>query len=291
MGTENRSVGRSTNAIRRSLFTDCVSPSIIGAVSPTSEGVINVFLKRDDFNFVEQKLNLYDFVSLQRYYFNAEPRFFDNGTYISPIGFNSTSVTRPLLSRGIDTGDEVVLIRPDVEDDSRALEAITDVERLLQEIEPDVSVSTERIPHTDFERAILQCSDIIRAAGEQRIVTLGGGARDVLLPFVMATITHVRLIDTALFFSDVDGTVREWELPRLTSTLGETTQSTLTALNREGGSSSIPTLTEVTGFSKSTVTRHVNQLTDERLVEVWSEGKTKHARITLTGRLLLRDAS
>jgi len=78
MGTENRSVGRSTNSIRRSLFTDCVSPSIIGAVSPTSEGVINVFLKRDDFNFVEQKLNLYDFVSLQRYYFNAEPRFFDN---------------------------------------------------------------------------------------------------------------------------------------------------------------------------------------------------------------------
>jgi CRISPR-associated protein Csa3 len=212
-------------------------------------------------------------------------------TYISPIGFNSTSVTRPLLSRGIDTGDEVVLIRPDVEDDSRALEAITDVKRLLQEIEPDVSVSTERIPHTDFERAILQCSDIIRAAGEQRIVTLGGGARDVLLPFVMAAITHVRLIDTALFFSDVDGTVREWELPRLTSTLRETTQSTLTALNREGGSSSIPTLTEVTGLSKSTVTRHVNQLTDERLVEVWSEGKTKHARITLTGRLLLRDAS
>lgn len=212
-------------------------------------------------------------------------------TYISPIGFNSTSVTRPLLSRGIGTGDEVILIRPNVEDDSRATEAVTDVERLLQEIEPDVSILTERLSHTDFERAILECSDLICAAEGERIITLGGGARDVLLPFAMAAITHTRLIDTALFFSDIDGTVREWQLPRLTATLRETTRSTLAALNGEGGSLSIPTLTDITGSSKSTVTRHINQLTDEGLVEVWSEGKTKHARITLTGRLLLRDTT
>jgi CRISPR-associated protein Csa3 len=116
---------------------------------------------------------------------------------------------------------------------------------------------------------------------------LGGGARDILLPFAVAAIAHVRLLDSALFFSDIDGTVREWELPRLTATLQDTTRSTLGALDEEGGEASIPTLTEVTGSSKSTVTRHVNQLTDEGLVETWSKGKTKHARITLTGRLLL----
>lgn len=213
-------------------------------------------------------------------------------TYISPIGFNSTSVTRPLLSRGVDTGDTVVLIRPDVDDDSRATEAIADVERLLQEIEPDVSVRTERLPHTEFERAILRCSDIIRAADGERIVTLGGGARDVLLPFAIAAINHVRLIDAALFFSDIDGTVQEWQLPRLTATLRETTRETLAALEKEkDGVASIPTLTEVTGKSKSTVTRHVKQLTDEGLLEVWSEGKTKHARVTITGRLLLRNTT
>lgn len=211
-------------------------------------------------------------------------------TYISPIGYNSTSVTRPLLSRGIDTGDAVVLIRPDIDDDSRAAEAITDVERLLQEIEPDVSITTERLPHAEFDRAVLECSDLIRAAEGTRIVTLGGGARDVLLPFAIAAITHLRLIDTALFFSDVDGTVREWQLPRLTATLRETTRSTLTAFEAEGDAASIPTLTETTGHSKSTVTRHVNQLADEGLVETWSEGKTKYARITLTGKLLLQTA-
>lgn len=208
-------------------------------------------------------------------------------TYISPIGYNSTSVTRPLLSRGIDTGDSVVLIRPDVEDDSRALEAISDVERLLQEIEPNVSITTERLSYTEFNTAVLECSDIIRAAEGDRIVTLGGGARDILLPFAIAAITHVRLLDSALFFSDIDGTVREWKLPQLTATLQDTTRSTLMTINDEGGEASIPTLTEVTGSSKSTVTRHINQLTDEGLVETWSKGKTKHARITLTGRLLL----
>lgn len=208
-------------------------------------------------------------------------------TYISPIGYNSTSVTRPLLSRGIDTGDAVVLIRPDVADDSRASEAITDVERLLQEIEPDVSITTERLSHTDFETAVLECSDIVRAARGNRIVTLGGGARDILLPFATAAIAHVRLLDTVLFFSDIDGTVREWELPRLTATLQDTVRSTLLCLDQNGGEASIPTLTEVTGSSKSTVTRHIKNLTDEGLVETWSNGKTKHARITLTGQLLL----
>ena len=209
-------------------------------------------------------------------------------TYISPIGYNSTSVTRPLLSRGIDTGDAVVLIRPDIDDDSRASEAITDVERLLQEIEPDVSIATERLSHTDFEQSILECGDLIRAAEGERIVTLGGGARDILLPFAIAAITHIRLIDSVLFFSDIDGDVREWQLPRLTAALRDTTRSTLTALVKLDGEASIPTLTEETGQSKSTVTRHVNQLTNEELVETWSEGKTKYVRITLTGQLLLK---
>lgn len=212
-------------------------------------------------------------------------------TYISPIGFNSTTVTRPLLSRGIDTGDEVVLIRPDVPEDdldSRAREAITDVKRLLQEIEPNVSVTTERISCNEFADAVLECSDLILAAEGERIVTLGGGARDVLVPFVTAALTHANMVDTALFFSDVDGTVDEWDLPRLTATLHETIKPTVAALEQAGGEASMPTLTDITGQSKSTVTRHVKQLDEEDIIDVWTEGKTKHMKITLVGELLLR---
>jgi CRISPR-associated protein Csa3 len=210
-------------------------------------------------------------------------------TYLSAIGFNSTSVTRPLLSHGIDTGDQIVLIRPDQEPDSRAEEAIADVERLLQEIEPNIQLTTERITHDEFETAVLECSDLIRAAEGERIVSLGGGARDVLLPFVIAATTHVQLLSTALFFSDLDGTVREWSLPRLTAGVQDTTQATLQAIAATDGNISVPELTERTGHSKSTVTRHVNALADAGIIETWTEGKTKFASVTLTGQLLLRD--
>lgn len=211
-------------------------------------------------------------------------------TYISPIGWNSTSVTRPLLNHGIGTGDSVVLIRPDTdaEDEPRAREAISDVEQMIQEIEPDVSVTTEQITHSEFSTAVLECSDLLRAAEGKCIVTLGGSARDVLIPFVVAAITHVRLLDAALFFSDIDGTVQEWTLPALTAALKSATRPTLETLRQRGGTASVPTLTDETGRSKSTVTRHVAELADEGLVETWTEGKTKHVRVTLAGKLLLR---
>jgi len=177
-------------------------------------------------------------------------------TYLSTIGFNSTSVTRPLLSHGIDPGDEVVLIRPTKESPPQAKEAIGDVERLLQEIEPDVNLTIEQITHDDFSTAVLECSDLIQVANGDRIVSLGGGARDVLLPFAIAATTHARLLSTVFFFSDLDGGVREWSLPRLTARIQETTISTLQAIADVEEGISIPDLTDRTGCSKSTVTRH-----------------------------------
>jgi len=210
-------------------------------------------------------------------------------TYLSAIGFNSTSVTRPILSHGVDTGDEVVLIRPNQVPDSRAEEAIEDVERLLQEIEPEISLTTEQISHGDFETALLESSDLIRAAEGDRIVSLGGGARDVLLPFAIAATTHVRLLDTVLFFSDLDGPVQEWSLPRLTAAIQETTAATLQMIVDTADGISVPELTDRTGVSKSTVTRHVTALANKGAIETWTDGKTKYAQATITGRLLLRD--
>lgn len=209
-------------------------------------------------------------------------------TYLSPIGFNSTSVTRPVLSNGLDTGDRVVLVRPEKEtDDSRATEAIADVRRLLEEVEPDVTLSTERVPHDEFERAVLLCRDLVRAADGDVIVNLGGGARDVLLPFATAVFAETGRVDRTLFFSDIDGRVRSLRLPRLTASLPESVGETLAAIDRADGESSIPALTEATQRSKSTVARHVDILESNDAVETYREGKSKHVSMTLTGRLLV----
>jgi len=214
-------------------------------------------------------------------------------TYVSPIGYNTTSVARPiLLSRGLETDDEVVLLRPDTEtDDSRAEGAITDVERMLEEIEPAVGLATEHVTHEDFASAVLECSDVIRAAEGTVIVSLSGGARDVLVPLTIATVAHASQVDTVLAFSDIDGQVRECELPTLTAGVSSSARETLSLIDEgeaKGAEASISELTERSGKVKSTITRHVTQLADGGAVTTRQDGKTKHARTTLTGRLLLR---
>lgn len=210
-------------------------------------------------------------------------------TYISPIGYNPTSVTRVLLSRGLETDDVAVLLRPKTDtDNDRAQEAVTDVERMLNEIEPEVSTAIERIPHDDFPAAVFDCSDIIRAANGTVIANLSGGARDIFLPFSVAVLAHAPSIDTALAFSDIDGKVREWELPVLTADIPNSTRDTLVLIADADDSISIPEITEQTHHAKSTVTRHVNQLGDGGVVTTWKEGKTKHVGLSFAGRLLLR---
>lgn len=210
-------------------------------------------------------------------------------TYISPIGYNPTSVTRVLLSRGLETDDIAVLLRPKSDtNDDRAQEAITDVERMLNEIQPEVSTAIERIPHDDFPAAVLACSDIIRAANGTVIANLSGGARDIFLPFTVAVLTHASSIDTALAFSDIDGKVRERELPVLTADIPNSTRDTLVLIANVDNSVSIPEITEQTQHAKSTITRHVNQLDESGVVETWQKGKTKHVGLSFAGRLLLR---
>lgn len=207
-------------------------------------------------------------------------------TYIAPIGYNSTSVTRPvILSRGVEEGDQVVLLRPAGTENSRAAEAIDDVEGLLQEIEPDVSLAVEEIPQS-FERSVLACRDCIDAAEGKRIVSLGGGARDVLLPFTVAVVARLEAIDNVLFFSDLDGSVEEWDFPRLTASISSSARDTL-AVVVGADETTLPDLAEQLDASKSTITRHIEELVSSGAAESWREGKVKHVQPTLTGRLLV----
>ncbi|RQG93014.1 CRISPR locus-related DNA-binding protein [Natrarchaeobius halalkaliphilus] len=209
-------------------------------------------------------------------------------TYVSPIGFNTTSVTRTVLNQDLDKNDVVVLIRPEHgTDDDRASEAIADVEQLLQEIEPSVSVSIARIPHDDFSTAVMSCSDVLRAAEGSVIVNLGGGARDVVVPLTIATVAHAHEIDSMVGFSDIDGNVREWELPTIPSNTSRGATETLELIGEVSGSVSIPMLEQQCELAKSTVTRHVNQLETEGLVTSRTKDRTKHVEITLGGQLYL----
>ncbi|QSG04062.1 CRISPR-associated CARF protein Csa3 [Natranaeroarchaeum sulfidigenes] len=209
-------------------------------------------------------------------------------TYISPIGFNTTSVTRALINHGIDGGDSVVLIRPAEEtDNNRGTEAVADVEQLLQEIASTITVSVTRIPHDEFDTAVMRCSETIRTAEGEVVVSLSGGARDVLLPLTVATMAHYETVESTLGYSDIDGQIREWHLPNITATPSDGQRKTLTAIKDAEGKVSIPELTTHRESAKSTITRHVNDLEDDGFVTSQTVNRTKHVSITLAGRLCL----
>jgi len=80
----------------------------------------------------------------------------------------------------------------------------SEADYLLREIEPTISVSVEQIPRAEFETAVIQCRELIRAAEGSIGVSLSGDARDVLLPLRVATMAHERAIESTLGYDDID---------------------------------------------------------------------------------------
>lgn len=208
-------------------------------------------------------------------------------TYLAPIGYDTRRVTRPVVQNGITGEDVVVLLRPDDESDTeRAHQTIVDVRQLLHEIEQSAEIVVEKVPTDALDTTLVTCCDLIEAAAGDRVLSLGGGARDVLLPLLLAAIARRNLLDQVLFFSDLDHSVREWDLPNLTACPPARTRSTLNALVDVDDHLSLSDLAEASEKSKSTVVRHVNDLEELALVTSHAQGQTKRVELTLAGRLL-----
>jgi CRISPR-associated protein Csa3 len=210
-------------------------------------------------------------------------------TYISPIGYDTRRVTRPVINRGLDSEDELVLLRPGGETDTeRATQTIADVEQFLQEIEPNYRQRVEHVVTDSFEETVRDCCQIVSDVGDDReiVVSLGGGARDILLPLTVAALVYARRIDAALFFSDLDNSVQEWTLPDLTARISDRAFRTFEVIVEADGWLSLSTITEETEQSKSTVIRHVNDLESSNVVVADTSEKAKRVRATFSGELL-----
>ena len=167
---------------------------------------------------------------------------------------------------------------------------MADVDRTLGALEPDITTTIERVPHDDFDAAVLACNELIRDAAGERILVLGGAARDVLVPLTVAGLAAVDCISLVLAYSDVDHAVRDVDLPNLMADIPDQSRETLAIIGREERMA-LPEIADMSGHSRSTVTRHVNRLSEQDAVETWMEGRSKVVRITTTGRLLLGTAA
>lgn len=209
-------------------------------------------------------------------------------SYIAPIGYDSTRVTRPVLSQGIGRDTHINLLVPTTTtDDSRSAQAIDDVHRMIEQIEPEVNIETSEIPHDDFEAAIESCGLIIDTAAGEVVVIFGGGARDIFLPLTIAALSRTQQIHASYQFSDIDGEVRERALPDITANVPGQTDLTLKTIDKFDTPISLTEITEAMDFSKSTITRHVKRLERQGLVTSETHGKTKVVKLTTTGRILV----
>lgn len=210
-------------------------------------------------------------------------------TYVSPIGYDSSRVTRTVISHGLDTGDAIALLRPAVEmDDNRASQAIRDVRQMLSQVEPKIEVDLHEVPHDDFQQAVVSVCDVLDSAEGSLVVNLSGGARDIFLALSTAAVVYHDRVESFLSYSDIDGEVRPVDFPNLIVDTPKASFQTLTEIDRHNDSVSITELTEARDIAKSTITRHLQQLESRGLVNSWQEGKAKYANITFTGHLLVR---
>lgn len=212
-------------------------------------------------------------------------------TYVSTLGYHSTRVTRPILRHGLEDGDEIVLVRPladEAENNERPETEVDDIRRMVREITSEVTVTVEHVTDEDFAQTVRECFDLLQATRGDLIVNFDGGPREVFLPFAIAALVWVDRIDTVLQFRDIDSTVRELRLPRLVTSPQPKSWATLETLPELGGATTLPELTEASEHSKSTITRHLDDLETAGLVESNLDGKTKRVMLTLAGDLRLQ---
>lgn len=207
-------------------------------------------------------------------------------TYLAPLGFDSRRVVRPVLSEGLDAEDKVVLLQPS-NNSNRGEDAFKEVKEVLTQVVPDLSLNTEHLPYTDFVETVLYCVDLIQVAEGETIVILGGGARELLFPLVVATFSSEAYIDTILQMGDIDSGVRR--LPKL-NLRGNTTDAEAKLLLELTNLNMSPSITEISNEldkSKSTIARHINSLEQESFVKTHTDGRAKTVDVTDSGRIFL----
>ena len=208
-------------------------------------------------------------------------------TYLAPLGFDSRRVVRPVLSEGLDEDDRVLLLQPATETD-RGQEAFDDVEEVLTQIIPDLEISAEKLPYTDFVETTLYCADLMQASEGETIVILGGGARELLLPLTVATFTSTESVDTVLQVGDIDSSVRKIPQLNLRGNVSDAEARLLANLDTLQTPLSISEIATELEKAKSTIARHISSLESEGFVNTVKQGRSKSVSLTDSGRVFLR---
>ena len=208
-------------------------------------------------------------------------------TYISTIGFDISQIISLIVKYGIEKGDRLVLIRPDVETDQRAENTLNDIQKFTNQINHDIRIEIVRVHHKDFENCVIRLVDLINSSEGEIIANMSGGPRELLVPFVVACLVRSEKVKRTVSYSDMDRVAREIKLPEITNALDEKTKAILSDISKNQPT----TITDIARriqMSESTISRFISRLADMDAVLVEQKGKIKEINLSFTGKLLLK---
>ncbi|MCX6677152.1 MAG: CRISPR-associated CARF protein Csa3 [Methanothrix sp.] len=207
-------------------------------------------------------------------------------TYISLSGFDSSQIVSLIVKYGVEGGDTIILIRPEVEPDTRGELTVQAIRDLSRQIDSSIDLQIHRVDHRDFEGMVISLKALLEKAEGQVIANLSGGPREIFLAFTIACLSQSGKISKTTNYSDIERSLHEVALPNITAVLEDRQKRIL----RDVSDSQPTTITDIAkrlSVSESTVSRQVARLAELGALHLVQKGKTKEVRITLTGRILL----
>ena len=140
-------------------------------------------------------------------------------TYISLSGFDSSQIVSLIVKYGIEGKDRIILIRPEVELDTRGELTVQAIRDLSRQIDSSIDLQIHRVNHRDFEGMVISLKALLEKAEGQIIANLSGGPREIFLAFTIACLSQSEKIFKTTNYSDIERSLQEITLPNITATL------------------------------------------------------------------------
>ena len=207
-------------------------------------------------------------------------------TYISLSGFDSSQIVSLIVKYGVEGGDTIILIRPEVESDTRGELTVQAIRDLSRQIDSSIDLQIHRVNHLDFEGMVVSLKALLEKAEGQVIANLSGGPREIFLAFTIACLSRSEKIFKTTNYSDIERRLHEVALPNITATLEDRQKRILKDVS-ESQPTTITDIAKRLCLSESTVSRQVARLAGIGALHLVPKGKTKEVSITLTGKILL----
>ncbi|MCX6672936.1 MAG: CRISPR-associated CARF protein Csa3 [Methanothrix sp.] len=207
-------------------------------------------------------------------------------TYISLSGFDSSQIVSLIVKYGVEGKDTIILIRPEVEPDTRGELTVQAIRDLSRQIDSSIDLQIHRVNHRDFEGMVVSLRALLEKAEGQVIANLSGGPREIFLAFTIACLSQSGKIFKTTNYSDIERSLQEVALPNITAVLEDRQKRIL----KDVSMNQPTTITDIAkrlSVSESTVSRQVARLGELGALDTMPRGKTKEVRITLTGKILL----